>query len=436
MMSTLLTVGVAHHDAPLGRLERVAVAAAGRQRLQAAALAAGCAEILVLSTCSRTELHAVLDVPDSDDVAGRTAWWAVADRLVGLLLGDCTEPVGRVSVAAGDDAVRHLFRVAAGLDSRIVGETEVQAQLRAAARSAGAQQGEPHRLRRVVAAALSAAGESSRDQPRLLRHGLLAERAVARALGDAAGATPDDAGGCEPLEVLVVGAGTTGRQVMAALPAGRVRATMLSRTSSARRGYGPSIHPLEELASRLATADVVFVATSAGRRILRAEVVREVVAGRPGRPLTIVDLSLPRNVDPAVVDVTGVRLLDLDDLSDAGSGAVPDMWALEAAEMSTSAAAEAYCAGIRSRRAGPTITALRTSVEEAALEQLRRTAKGLGLPDDALTRMASAVAGAVAHVPAVLARQAAADEDEATLALLRSAFGLDGSASEVEDVVA
>jgi glutamyl-tRNA reductase len=413
-MDMLLTVGIAHHDAPLAQLERAAVVAAARAQLQERAIAAGCAEVMVLSTCSRVELHAVLELPEPHDVTSRKACWAVGDRLVGLLVGHAIEPVGRATVAAGDDAVRHLFRVAAGLDSRIVGETEVQAQLRGAARAARAGRGEPHRLRRVVAAALAAARGASAEQPRLLRRGLLAERAVDRALE------------CglvgEPVDALVVGAGTMGRQVMAALGAARARATLLSRTSSAKHGTGPTIHPLEELPSRLACANVVFVATSAGRQILSADLVRAVVQDRP---LTIVDLSLPRNVDPDVVAVPGVRLLDLDALGDAGSGVVPDMWALEAVESAVVSAAEAHCAQVRSRSAGPTISALRASVEEAAHEQLRRTSRGLDLPDDVLLRMASAVAGAVAHAPTVLAREAAAEEDEDALALLRAAFRLD-----------
>jgi len=416
-MSTVLTVGIAHHDASLAQLERVAVTSDARAWLRTQALAAGCAEILVLSTCSRVELHAVLDLgTDADETSELTVAGAVADRLVSLLVQRGAGPVAPATVAIGDDAVRHLFRVAAGLDSRIVGETEVQAQLRAAARSAVAREGEPHRLRRLVAAAVAAAREVAAERPRLLRRGLLAERSVQRVLD----AHPDR----RPLEAVVVGAGTMGRQVLAALPAGRARATLLSRSSSARTG-GPTIHPLDELPARLASADVVFVATSAGRRILRAGLVRDVVAGRPDqRPLTVVDLSLPRNVDPAVAAVPGVRLLDLDDLGDAGAGVVPDLWALEGAEVATTTAAEDYCALVRSRAAGPTISALREGVEQVALAQLRRTAKGLGLPEDVLAHMAHAVAGAVAHRPIVLARQAAADEDGATLALLRAAFGL------------
>lgn len=416
-MSILLSVGIAHRDASLAQLERVAVTPPARGGLQARALAAGCAEVMVLSTCSRTELHTVLDLPSYDDAAGRRACWTIADRLVAALLGHCTDPVGRVTVAVGDDAVRHLFRVAAGLDSRIVGEVEVQAQLRSAARAAEAVEGEAHRLRRVAAAAIAAAKATADEQPRLLRRGLLAERAVSRALADSAGG----------VVAVVVGAGTMGRQVAEALTEARFDTTMLSRTSSATVGGGPRVHPLEELPSRLTSADVLVVATSAGRQILSAALVQQVLEARPERPLTIVDLSLPRNVDPAVVRIVGVRLLDLDDLADRGCGIAPDPDTLAAAETATDVAAERYCAEIRSRRAGPVINALRHQVEDVCLEQIRRTAKGLALSDDVLVRMASAVAGAVAHAPTLLARQAAAVDDETTLGLLAAAFGLDAA---------
>jgi glutamyl-tRNA reductase len=420
-MSTLLTVGVAHHDAPLAWLERCAVTRSVRAEVQAAALAAGCAEVMVLSTCSRTELHAVVDFPHAvgdlpaDAEAQRAACGKVADRLAALLLAPEAR-AGDAAVAVGEDAVRHLFRVAAGLDSRIVGEVEVQAQLRAAARAAKAEVGEPHRLRRVVSAAVAAARQTSTGQPGLLRRGLLADRAVARALA------PFD--GPAPVEVLVVGAGTMGRQVVASLPPDRCRVTLLSRTSTARAG-GPAVHPLEELPDRLPSADVLFVATSAGQRILPTALVRQMMQARHARPLTLVDLSLPRNVDPGVVAVPGVRLLDLDALGDRACGTTPDRRALDAVEAATSAAAERYCAEIRARSAGPVITAVRSRVEDLCLEQLRRTTRGLALPDDALTRMASAVAGAVAHTPTVLARTAAADGDTAALALLAAAFRVD-----------
>jgi len=414
-MSMFVTAGIAHYDARLAELEQIAGTGEERARLLSDALAAGCSEVMVLSTCSRIELHAVLDV--RRDLAGRRASWAAADRLVGLLLGPhSTGSAGTGGVAIGDLAVHHLFRVAAGLDSRIVGETEVQTQLRLAARGARAQQGEPHRLRRVVGAALSSARTSGLSHPELLRPGLLVERAVQQVLASHADG--------EPVHALVLGAGTMGRQVVAAWPRPLASATVLSRRATVAVPGGPPVEPLADLPARLPAADAVFVATSAGRQILSSDLVAAVMCDRPGRPLTIVDLSLPRNVDPAVVDVPGVRLLNLDDLSDGVGGPELDCWTTTAVEASTRAAAVAYVAELRSRRAGPTIKELRTSMEETAYEQLRRTTRGLDLPDDVVRRMASAVAGAVAHQPTVVARRAAADDDAQTLSVLCAAFGL------------
>jgi glutamyl-tRNA reductase len=408
-MSTYLSVAVSHHLADLERLEKVAVKAAARDSLQEAALASGAAEVLVLSTCSRTELHVVLETHD-DAGPGPDAAQAAADRLV-LLLGGNQDGIAKyATVEIGDAAVRQLFRVAAGLDSRVVGEVEIQAQLRAAARSALAVQGEPHRLRGLVAAALAGAGNVPD------RRGLLAARAVSRALARA--------GDRSAPEVVVVGAGTMGRQIFEALPVRVTGATLLSRTSSPRSGSGPRVEPLETLPARLRQADVIFVATSAGRRIMTARLVSEAMCERGGRGLVICDLSVPRNVDPAVLATPGVTLLDLDDLGHADpSGAQATGVDVPAAERAARAAADTYVAGVRSRAAGPGIVALRTEIEDICLRQLQRVAAG-DVSEETLREMAHAVAGGVAHQPTVFLRAAAADGDTASMGLVARAFGL------------
>ena len=423
-MSTFLSVGMTHADAPLPGLEQVAAGVSAQTDLQAMALASGCAEVLLLSTCSRIELHAVVDDPSPADpgpALGEGSAFAhdVAELLVKALVGHIGDRVGPVTTRVGADAVRHLFRVAAGLDSRVFGEVEVQAQLRTAIRGAQAVPGEPHRLRHLVTAAVASARETARDHPSLLRRGLLAERAAAL--------TPIPGAPGARSEVVVVGTGAMGRQVVAALHDRGCRVALLSRTTSARSSRGPRVMPLEELATRLPTADAVFVATSAGRRLLSYAAVAEAVAGREQeRPLTIVDLALPRNVDPLVGGVRGVHLLNLDDLSDAACRPAPEQPGVADVEAAIGAAADAYCARIRSRRVGPLVSALHEQLQSLCLEQLRHTTRGHQLPEDMLARMASAVAGAVAHGPTVLAREAAGHDDEATLAVLAAAFRLQG----------
>jgi len=403
-MRDYISLSVAWHAAGLRLLEQVAVGGRDRDALQAQVVAAGWSEVLVLSTCSRTELHAV-----GADESGSP------EALLGLLSrGELLRPAVRAAatVRRGDEAVAHLFRVASGLDSRLVGEVEIQAQLRAAARAALARTGEPHRLRDLVRAAVA----SARTEPAAAleaRRGLLARCAVTRALA----ATPARA-----LEVLVVGAGTMGHQVRGALPAARCRTTMLSRCPSAATAARPEVHPIEELPARLAEADLVFVATSAGRHLLTREVVGKAAAGR-ARAVTLVDLSVPRNVDPDVRLEAQVRLLDLDDLG-ADHLNHPDPPEVLAAEASARESAQRYLDRLRTRRAGPLISALRASLEDVCLAKLRAGLRGSELPEQLLAEVAASVAGAVAHPPTMLLRAAAGQGDEIWLDAMAACYDL------------
>jgi glutamyl-tRNA reductase len=183
---------------------------------------------------------------------------------------------------------------------------------------------------------------------------------------------------------------------------------------------------LEQLPDRLLTADLVFVATSAGRQILSRPLVRRAVRSRV-RPLAVIDLSVPRNVDPSVSQESGVVLLDLDDLGAQQPGTAAEGSDLAAAERAASEAAQTYLGQLRTRRAGPLITELRTRLEAICLDRLRDSLRGTAgttLTDEALEHTAHAIAGAVAHSPTMLLRTAAGRSDESLLALLTDAFDL------------
>lgn len=411
-----MVAGVSHHTATLGELERVAMNHDDQRRARRRALALGCTEALVVSTCSRTELLVAVDpAPTAGAPDGLSA------ALVGLLVGRGKGAGDLAYVHTGEAAVAHVFRVAAGLESRVAGELEIQQQLRSASRNAVAAHGEPHRLRSLVSAALTAArgkrGDDHDDRPGRSRRGLLAHRAVARGLAEA---TP-----CSTLEVVVLGSGTMGRQVVAALPERGVRRSVLGRRPGAAAA-GTEVRPLAELPSWLAAADVVFVATSAGHALVGSDLVRMAMEGRADRRLVLVDLSVPRNVAGAVAGIPDVMLLDLDDLGDVADGATALTGAeLDAVEEATSTAVAAYLAELRSREAGPAIRALREHLREVCLHQLRRTAQGGLLDDETLDRMASAVAGAVAHGPTTLLRGAAALGDDAALCQVARAFRIE-----------
>jgi glutamyl-tRNA reductase len=419
-VDTIMVAGVSHHTATLGDLERVAMNHDDQRRTRRRALALGCTEALVVSTCSRTELLVAVDpAPTAGAPDGLSA------ALVSLLVGRGEGAGDLVYVHTGEAALAHVFRVAAGLESRVAGELEIQQQLRSASRNAVAAHGEPHRLRSLVSAALAAArGQQGDDHQGRSRRGLLANRAVARGL---AGARPRST-----LEVVVLGSGTMGRQVVAALPDRGVRRSILGRTPGTAAA-GTEVRPLSELPLWLAAADVVFVATSAGHALVGTDLVRTAMGGRADRRLVLVDLSVPRNVAAAVAGIPDVMLLDLDDLGDVADGATALTGAeLHAVEEATSTAVAAYLAELRSRAAGPAIRALREHLREVCLHQLRRTAHGGLLDDETLDRMASAVAGAVAHGPTTLLRGAAALGDDAALCQVARAFRIElGTLSRV-----
>jgi glutamyl-tRNA reductase len=405
-MDGYVSVGVSWQSADLRTLERLAVDGRARDSLQQAALEAGCSEAFVLSTCSRTELHVVHEATVDHDLLRRL--------LADLDAHDPQATAGLVAVREGTCAVSHLFRVASGLASRAMGEVEIRAQLRSAARGAVAARGEPHRLRHLVAAALTAAREG--PTPTLGTHrGMLSRRAVSRTLRWA--------GGRRELEVLVVGTGTMGRQVVAALDAERCTPVLLSRRTGATGGGHAEVRPLEELPARIRSADAVFVATSAGRHLLTREVVQAAMDGRD-RPLALVDLSVPRNVDPAVSREPGVTLFDLDDLNHDELVPSAPAAVLQEAERAAAAAARAYLEQLRIREAGPLITELRTRLEDVCLDKLRDGLRSSGLPDEALRQTAQAVARAVAHPPTLLLRTAAGRSDGDLLSLLVGAFEL------------
>lgn len=411
-----MVAGISHHAATLGELERFTVDHDGQRRARRRALALGCTEALVISTCSRTELLVAVDPVPAAGAAGARDGLSAA--LAGLLVGRSEGARDLVYVHTGEAAVAHVFRVAAGLESRVAGELEIQQQLRSASRSAVAAHGDHHRLRSLVSAALAAArGQQGGDHAGGSRHGLLARRAVARGLVEATSRST--------LEVVVLGSGTMGRQVVSALPERGVRRSVLGRTPGTAAA-GTEVRPISELPLWLAAADVVFVATSAGRALVGSDLVRTAVRGRPDRRLVLVDLSVPRNVAPAVAGIPGVMLLDLDDLGDVADGSAALTGAeLGAVEDATDTAVSAYLAELRSRAAGPAIRALREQLREVCLHQLRRTAPGATLDEGTLDRMASAVAGAMAHGPTTLLRGAAAQGDDAALCRVARAFRIE-----------
>jgi glutamyl-tRNA reductase len=291
--------GVNHRTAEVAVRERLAVPPAELEALLRSHGAAG-RSALLLCTCNRTELY-----------------WAGPHDLhqwfVDFAVARGVDDPSILVRHDGETAIRHLFQVAAGLDSQILGETEILGQVRRAfdlARAAGTT---TPAMDAVFSAAL-AVGRRVRRETLLGRHPVSVSSAAvevaAERLGDGV-----IAGG----DIVVLGAGEVAEGVLRALRSRQARRVTLvnrhpERANVLAEAWGAAAAAWTELPERLSTADVLFVATAAKHPIVSAEQLRRALDGRGGRQLVVVDLAVPRNVEPAASELRGVALWDLDDL--------------------------------------------------------------------------------------------------------------------------
>ncbi|MEO6143257.1 MAG: glutamyl-tRNA reductase [Dermatophilaceae bacterium] len=405
-------VGISHHGAPLALLERVAVRREDRPDVLALLQAGGCSEAVLLSTCSRVEIYlgdAYLEPKELLEV--------VLDVLAehsGVTL-DALRAV--IEIRAAQSVVDHLFDVTAGLKSRVLGEVEILAQTRSALRESRTAGMTGPVLGRLFPAALRS-GRQVRSVTFLDGHSRsLGQRAVDVGLASLPG-------GPDPT-VLVVGSGQMAHVAVEHLAGIGIRPVVAARdeTYAARLAGLGAVCPLPELSRGIAEADVLICATSAAQHVVTVGHVSRAMAGRT-RPLTVVDLSVPRNVAAAVAQVPGVTLIDLEGLADDGSADPAMAAALSSAAEMASAAARGFAEGVAAREAGPVIAALRHRVEQVCHAELAKSAGPYALDSDALSRSVHAIAGKLLHRPTVAARRAAAAGDADGLRYLCNLFGV------------
>ena len=296
---TVLLLRITHAVAPVSVLEQVALDAEQAEAVaRAMLLDPGVSEAVVLSTCNRMELYVAGPAPD-------------AERALRVLAAHCTaglEVLHRYVTCERDaQAAGHAMRVAAGLESRAVGEVEILAQLRSAlgaARSAGTIGPSLSNLFRFV----MSAGRQARRTGRVRDVPSLAQLALDAALP----------GGPKAKVTLVVGSGAMAALTVQELLRRKadyvVCARRFDRASQVARSAARVV-PFEDLMSAVRAADTVICATGARSPLLRLADLERVMRERGERPLTIIDLSMPRNVDAAAGDLVGLRLLNLDDLA-------------------------------------------------------------------------------------------------------------------------
>ncbi|HUF78869.1 MAG TPA: glutamyl-tRNA reductase [Thermoanaerobaculia bacterium] len=301
----LLLVGTDHRCSPLELRERVSYSGDAAEELLVHLLARPeVAEAALVSTCNRTEAY----VEPRDDEA---AYHAVVELAFASRAPELTGQ-GRLYVRRGRDAAHHLMAVAGGLESMVLGEPEILGQVKQAAALADAVGTSGTLVRRLFRAALKA-GSRAR-----------AETAISSGAVSLGYATVELTKAIftriEEAPILVVGAGQAGRMVARnLLEKGAGRLTVTNRTQLRveeflREFPGAQSHPFDDRALAVAAADVVVVATGAGEPVLTRGHLQAAMARRPGRPLLIVDLGVPRNVDPAAARLGNVFLHHVDSL--------------------------------------------------------------------------------------------------------------------------
>ena len=404
----LVLVGTSHHHAPVELRERVALnreAGAGLAKR----LAATGGEAVCLSTCNRTELYVA--APDVE-AAERAAVAALAE-----LEPDVEPALYRLRDHA---AALHLFRVAAGLDSLVPGEGEILGQVRAAhdAGTTGTL------LDRVFRQALHA-GRKVRAQTAL-------GEAPASVSSAAAALAEQVFGDLEGCSIMLVGAGKISEQAARSLLGRRATIAFVANRTldhavdlAARFGAEPL--PLERLEEHLATTDVVVSSTSASGYVLDAETVAR---ARRGRQLLLIDLAVPRDLDPAIHELDGCYLYDIDDLEAIVSETLAGRRGeADRAEAIVAAESEKCREWQASLDVVPAIMSLRARAEEIREGELRKAEGLLGRLDDSQRKAVEAITAQIVnkllHLPTVRMKQAAAAADGVIYAeAVRHLFGL------------
>ncbi len=432
----LLLVGMSHRTAPLELRERFAVVDP-RPALGKLVACPDVDEAVLISTCNRVEVLVV--TRDAD--AARLRLRSLFER---ELASDEQRPRAEELDAAlyeleGTAAVRHTFRVASACDSQIVGEPQILGQVKDAYRAAVEAGACGPILGRLYQRAFATA-------KRVRNETKLAERpvSVARVAVDLAGQIFES---LREKSALLIGAGEMIELALEALrkeglAAIRVANRTPARAAAVAERMGASAHGLGEIPALLARSDMVLTCIGGERPILTAALVREALRERRGRPIFAIDLGVPRNVEPAVNDIDGAYVYDLDDLSNvARANAEERLREVEHAEVIVLEEQQRFEGWLTALAAVPTIRALRSRAEAVRRAELERGLSGLALGDaqreavDAVTR---AIVNKILHAP--IARLREELESEAGLAHLEAArtlFALDdpnapGAAAEAE----
>ena len=430
MNDSLLALGVSHKTAPVALRERLALPEGRAARILGDLTARPeIHEAVAISTCNRTELYLVT----GDPVEAENHALAELSRQAEIRP---TELLGRLYSLRGADAVRHLFSVAAGLDSLIVGEAEVQGQVKRAYELALVEGATGPISNRLFRDALGA-GKRVRTETALGRSRVSVSSVAVDLARDALG-------DLKTRRVLVVGAGENGELTAKALADRGVRTVFVAnrrydRAIGLAQRFGGEAVRFDDLPTEIVDADIVVGCTSSPHLIVGAEELAVVVEQRAGRPLLLIDIAVPRDIDPRVRELPGITLYDMDDLQRTVARNL-DVQEAEASRARTVIEEELqrFDRWLSTLDVVPTIAALRERGEQVVQQVLRENDgrwESLSEADrERVELMARAVVSRLLHDPTTRLKRPA-DEDAAYIHLqaLRELFGLDtGPLGEAE----
>lgn len=367
----VLLIGFNHHAAPVNVRERLAVTPSHLpDLLRALRDLPGVDEVAIVSTCNRFEIYAAVD-----DAALRQS--GIAATLGSLRGVDACDFACHLTTRGGADAARHLFRVAAGLDSLLVGEHQILGQVKDAFQCAQDAGTVGDRLSNLFQQAITV-GKRARTETEIGQG--------ARSLGQVAvSLARETLGDLKDRTALLVGVGKINKIAGRALVASGLQWLLVAnrtfdRAVEVAQSLGGRAVHFGALAQGLADADLVIVATGAPHIVLHKRDLRAAMALRAARPLVVIDLAVPRNVDPATRALTNVRLYDMDDLSDVVATHHPvAAHAIAAAEAIVAQAIAEFSAREREREIAPRIVSLRTQAEQIRQAEVTKTLERLNL---------------------------------------------------------
>jgi glutamyl-tRNA reductase len=421
---SLVVIGLNHRTAPLELLERMNVPDGQVPKaLHDLCSREHISEAMVLSTCNRAEVY------------------AVAERFHGAY-SDIRGFLGEHSFLPPEDfadhlyvhydsaAAIHLFSVTAGLDSAVLGESEIQGQVKQAWDLARDQGAAGPGLNLLVRHALEG-GKRVRTETAI-------GRKVASVSQAAVAMARERLGGLVGKTVLLLGAGDMGEGMAVAVAgAGERINLMVANRTHAKAGalaarIGAEPVALVDVPDRVADVDLLLTSTGSQAPIIERADLEPVIAGRPGRPLLVVDIAVPRDVDPAVADIDGVTLLDMDDLRGfAAAGVAGRRREVAPAEAILEDELQRYLDASSAREVAPMIVALREraeAVRQAELDRFRGRLDDLS-PDqaDLVDAVTKRLVSKLLHQPTVVLKDAAGSpRGDRLVAALRELFEIEG----------